>query len=179
MTAQLSTKQKTGQIHLNETILVVFVVLLIIFIGIFLFYRYSLASIEDTANTLSEQDATVLLAAFPNLAELRCHHTTCLDTAKFIPFMTLVRNHQLFYAQLLGKKTIRIEQLYPEPTSEDVCSLRHYQQIAYPLNCKSWTLYDNKPPQYTSKPVISTIVSLYFPETHTYHIGRMIIEVYR
>tara|TARA_Y100000310_G_scaffold1020_6_gene1473 strand:+ start:288 stop:824 length:537 start_codon:yes stop_codon:yes gene_type:complete len=177
MIAQQSTKKK-GQIQLNETIMVLFVIVIILFVGLFVYYKYSIASIKETAATLSEEETTILLAALLVLPELRCDEGTCLDTAKFLPFKQLTETKQLKYAQFLGSKTITIEQVYPPMTTETICTQNHYQQFTYPNNCKKWILYENKPVKYTNNPTISTIVSLYFPELQEYRIGRMHIEVY-
>ena len=176
MTAQQSTKK--GQIQLNETIMVLFVIVIILFVGLFVYYKYSIASIQETAATLSEEETTILVASLPVLPELRCDEGTCLDTAKFLPFKQLTETKQLQYAQLLGAKTITIEQVYPPMTTETLCTLNSYQQFSYPNNCKTWVLYDNKPTKYSSNPTLSTTVSLYFPEIDEYRIGRMHIEVY-
>ena len=173
---QQSTKK--GQIQLNETIMVLFVIVIILFVGLFVYYKYSIASIKETAATLTEEETTILLATLPTLPELRCDEGTCLDTAKFLPFKQLTETKQLQYAQLLGAKTITIEQVYPPMTIETMCTLNHYKQFTYPNNCNKWILYENKPAKYTNNPTISTTVSLYFPELQEYRIGRMYIEVY-
>ena len=147
--------------------------------GVFLFYKYSIANIQETASTLSDEEQTVLLASFPALPEVSCAVDSCLDTAKFLPFEVLVKSKQLTYANLFGAATIRVEQLYPIPVADVKCDINHYRDRTYPHNCNHWVLYENKPVSFTKEHKLSTVVSLHYPETNSYGVGRLHIEVYR
>lgn len=173
MTALHSTKH--GQVHINETILVLFMVIIIILIGITVYYKLSLSSLQQLGEDLSERDASILLAKAATLPELRCDHDECLDTAKFLPFQRLAQ-HDTYYRQALGNKKIAITQLYP-PTTPAPCDILHTSQADYPDTCDTWTLYEHNPAREPPR-ILSTIVSLYFPETKEYRIGRLTIEHY-
>lgn len=168
---------KRAEIEMTETILVLFALVLIIFIGIFVYYRFSVQHVQTVSQELSEQEASVLLATLSRLPEIRCSRDDCLDTGKFLPFSQLSRDSS-FYAGLLGSTQIIVHQLYPVVSSEDWCDFAHYQQSTYPDNCRSWVVYDRKPAQPKQEIIYSRPVSLYFPETHTYRIGRLEFHVF-
>ena len=176
MTAHRSTK---GQVQLNETFLVLFVVIILLLLGLFFYSTFLVQSLQDRAATLSERDATVLLARLTQLAELRCSDKPCLDTSKFLPFQTLAQQRRTTYTSLLGNQRIMVEELYPAPTSDAVCTKSLYLQTTYPGSCSRWILYDYKPSTTTSTQKFSTIVSLYYPENNHYTLGRLTLEVYR
>ena len=177
MTAQRSTKQ--GQVQLNETFLVLFIIIILLFLGLFLYSKFFFQSLEGRANTLSEQDSTVFLSKVTSLAELRCSDKPCLDTAKFLPFQALVQQQRTTYTALLGAQKISIEELYPQPTSPAYCAASLYLQPAYPGSCSKWILYEQKPSTSKSTQILSTVVSLYYPEEDLYTLGRLTLEVYR
>ncbi len=162
-----------GQVEINETLLVLFIIVLIIAIGMFVYFRFSLAHVQTVAGQLSEQDSTVLLASIGTLPEISCTQRDCIDTSKLLPFQTLLQKNQDYYTHLLGYKKIVITRLYPQPNGNDICSLASYSQEVYPDTCASWVVYDHYPVTINQKIVASTFVSLYFPELGEYHIGRL------
>lgn len=179
MTAQHSINlAKKGQVSFHETFLVLFIVILLLFVGLFLYYKYSLSSIQNAATTLKEEDATVLLASLAQLPELRCTAEVCLNTAHFLPFASLTQSQQAYYQQLFGYQTMTVEQLYPVPSAKQACTLQHYSQAAYPDNCNSWKLYDSRPSRFTGQYTVSTFVTLFYPEIDAYRLGRLSIIVY-
>ncbi len=176
MTAQHSTK---GQVHLHETFLVLFVIIILLLLGLLLYSKFFVQSLQTRAATLSERDATVLLTKLTSLAELRCSDKPCLDTSKFLPFQTLTQQRRASYAPLLGTLRITVEEIYPEPLTDAVCTKTLYLQPSYPGSCSQWVLYNQQPKTLTSTQKFSTIVSLYYPETQVYTLGRLHLEVYR
>ena len=175
MTARHSTK---GQVKLTETILVLFIIVLIISLGMFFYFRYSIEKVKIRGVELSERETSILLAKITTMPEIACENENCVDASKLLPFITILRDHQSYYGPLFGAKKITIERLYPAPATQAFCTTQMYNQADYPTNCHSWVIYDNKPSSYTNNPRISTPISLYFPEFDTYHIGRLTIEVY-
>ena len=176
MTVRPSTK---AQAQLSETFLVLFIVILLLFLGIFFYSKFFIQSLQNRADTLSEQDSTVFLSRVSSLAELRCSDKPCLDTSKFLPFQTLAQQRRALYTPVFGNQKITIQELYPVPSSDAVCTKTLYLQTSYPGSCSQWILYDQKPSSVTSTQKISTIVSLYYPEKDLYTLGRLTLEVYR
>ena len=175
MTAQHSTK---GQIQINETLLVLFALVLLIIVGIFVYYRFSLANVEHITDELTEQEASVLLASVSHLPELRCSHVNCIDTSKLLPFQTLARGDRAYYSRLFGAKRIMIEQTYPAPDTEHPCTITAYNQLIYPANCQHWIIYDQPPTSPHDLKKISTPITLYYPETDSYGVGKLEIGIY-
>ena len=166
-----------GQFEISESLLVLFVIVLIIAIGTFLYYRYSIQHIHQQGQVLQEEQASLLLARITAMPEIGCDRADCVDTAKLIPFHSLTRSQLKDYSNVFGTQRIVIYQLYPV-TQHFPCDTLTYQSIGYPENCDSWEIYSNKPQQITATTKISKIVSLYFPELHAYRIGKVEIETY-
>lgn len=177
MPAHKSTKR--GQVQLSETFLVLFIVIILLFLGLFFYAKFFTRSLQEQADTLTTRETTVLLAKITSLAEARCSDKPCLDTSKFLPFQTLTQQQRTAYRALFGNQKITVEELYPIPISTSACTKSLYLQTTYPGNCSRWTFYDQKPATVTSTQKVSTIVSLYYPEDDSYTLGRLTLEVYR
>ncbi len=167
-----------GQIEMNETIFVLFFIVLILAIGMVVYYRYFVENVQETAGQLSEQEASVLLASIIERAELRCSQGDCIDTSKIIPFSQVVKAHSSHYLRELGYKRITLEIMYPRSNSTRLCDLQAYQQSSYPENCASYIVYEQRLMKSTGKIVVGTPVSIYYPELNEYRIGRLVIESY-
>lgn len=175
MTARKSTK---GQVQLNETFLVLFILIILLFLGLFFYSKFMVRSLQEQADTLNEQETTALLARITSLAELRCSDKACLDTSKFLPFQTLAQQRRTTYTVLFGNQKITVEELYPVPASDAVCTKSLYLQTSYPGNCSRWILYEQQLVSLISTQKVSTVVSLYYPEQDLYTLGRLTLEVY-
>src|SRR3989338_5536758 len=103
MTAHTSSK---GQVHLNETFLVLFIVVILLFLGLFLYSKFFVASLQNRADTLSERDTTAFLARVTSLAELRCSDKPCMDTSTFLPFQSSLQRYRSYYVAILGNQRI-------------------------------------------------------------------------
>lgn len=174
-----SNNTSKGQIHLQETFFVLLLVVLLIFMGIFLYAKFFSGSLQQRADTLSEREATLFLARFSSLAEVRCSDKPCLDTSKFFPFQSLIQQHRTTYTQLLGNQKISVEEVYPVPLSPTPCTRALYLQPSYPGSCSQWTLYEQRPTTMKQTMTLSTVVSLYYPEKDLYTLGKLTVEVYR
>lgn len=177
MTARPSAKR--GQLPISESTMVLFIVVILIALGVFLYFKYSYQAVQNLGEDITEEDASLLLAVVPSLPELSCSVPGCMDTSKFLAFQALQRESGAFYRSILGAKRIRVEQIYPVPEGAGTCTPSAYNQLAYPGNCQFWVLYDGlgtKSSAYT----LSTPLSLFYPEQPRetrYGIGKLIIEV--
>jgi len=176
MTAPQFTKK--GQVEMNEMILVLFFIIILIAAGIFVYYRYSVQSIERAGEELEEQEASVLLTSVSHLGEIMCEKQNCVDTSKLLPFALVTQENPAYYSTLFGTKTIRVIRTYPIPKEHVICTPALYNQESYPRSCATYVIYSNKPPKPTRKIIISTPISMYYPELNSYYIGRLEIEVY-
>jgi hypothetical protein len=170
---------KKGQIHISETILVVFVMVILIIIGVVTYFKFSLEKSKTLEYELSERQATIMLAKIMNLDELACSDEDCIDTAKILPFKRALGGNFERYKKIFGRKKIVLNVLYPEPGTEAgvECDITKYIQVEYPNNCGIWEIYDYNPENELGAK-ISSIISLYFPEIDKYYVGRLEIEHY-
>jgi len=155
-----------------ETIIIIFAISILLILGVFTFYKYQLANIQDTGISINDQKITVLLATITQHPAIACNHENCIDTTKLLLFPAQD------YKELLGSTTITLQQIYPTPTINKQCTPQLYNQITYPNNCNHWIIY-NITQQGTEKNIISTPLALYYPETDTYRLGQLTIEANR
>ncbi len=167
MIAHQSTK---AQLEMNETIIVLFIIFVILIISIFFYYQYSINNIKKTGEEALTTSSSVLLSSISSLPDISCNKENCIDIIKLISFINQNKDYPIF-----DKKTITIEQVYPQPTLDKICTPILYNDINFPLNCKKFMLHKT---QGSNPKIISTPISLYYPQNKQYGIGKLIIEVY-
>ncbi len=168
-----------AQMQLNETILVMFVVVLMLIIGMIGYYRYSAQSLKNAGDDLVEEEVSVLLASVTEMPEISCSNDECLDMAKIAAFSKVSREEIQHYKGVFGSKRILVEALYPEASDQSECNMQKYNQVNYPENCRYWVVFDNKKSSFDSKIIVSSPISIYYPEMNRFAIGKIILEVYR
>jgi len=81
---------KKGQVQMQESIFVIFLVMLLILIGMVSFFKYSSAGIEESKLEYEDYRFKQLIGVIPNLPELRCSHLgvadECVDLLKVNAF---------------------------------------------------------------------------------------------
>ena len=170
-----------AQISFMETIMVTFVVVVLLGIAIFFYFRVYGQSLTETGEELRSRESVILLATLASLPEIQCStravEKPCVDALKVLAMKTLTQDLKDHYIPLLGRKTIRVEQLYPSvPLAE--CDVADFQQPTYPGACGRWTLYANSGPGSASTEILSTPISLYYPTVEQYAVAKLIVEVY-
>lgn len=172
MGARKSTK---GQLELSETTLITLVVVIIIGFAFFMYYKYSNESYNEAKDKISEEESSVLLSYVASMPEISCENN-CIDSSKFLAFKGLSNNRD--YLAVFRNKKITVEQAYPATNSTEECTALKFNQISYPSNCKYWVLYEKKPKLFNTNYIVSTPYSIYYPETDSYGIAIIKIEVY-
>jgi hypothetical protein len=169
MTAHQSTK---AQLEMTETIIVLFIFFIILIISIFFYYQYSIRSVQTSGEEALTTSSSVLLSSISSLPDISSNKVidNYIDATKLLIFTTLNKDYPIF-----DRKTITIEQIYPVPKSNDICTPLSYNKIDFPLNCKKFILHKT---QGNNPKIISTPIPLYYPEKQEYGIGKIIIEVY-
>jgi len=169
---------KKGQLQIQETILVVFIFIILIMFGLVFFYRVQLASINDDFNQFQNNKIIVDFLTLGDLPEFSCSklgiRESCIDTVKLNSFMALnnSKKYRDYYFDMFGYKNITIYQIYPERNTK-ICSPSNFEE------CGVWNIYVNKPlKQNGAKIVRSTPVSLYLPDKDQYAIGLLVVEAY-
>ena len=177
--------RKKAQLEMIEMLMVLIVIVIMISFGILFYYGFFISSIRKGGEVMANQEASVLLATIAFMPEFQCSVRTtdvsCIDTLKLYSFKRILREkkYQKHYVSLFKWKQIQFERIYPIPKSKEECKTTHYQALDYPENCAIWTVYNNSKLKYDSKVRISTPVSLYYPTTGEYAVGKLIIEAYR
>lgn len=161
-----------GQLQIQETIIVVFICVVLILIGLGVFYKYTMQTIqqeqlEHRQNTFDNQIIT--LTSEPLLAcEQLTQQRNCIDTTKLIALKQLdTRRLQ----KKFPNTKLTITQVYPQ-TQDAECTMQN------PTECNTYTLVDNKPQQVTSTRIQQTAMSLYNPLTKEFSIATVEIAGY-
>ena len=170
-------KRKRGQLQIQETILTIFIFIVLIMFGMIFFYRVQTSSIANDFREFEREKQSVDFITLGDLPEFSCSKMgikeNCIDVTKLIAFMSLVGNNQTkgYYFERFGYQNITIQQVYPEKNINK-CSISRME------DCGQWNVYIKRPAKVTSKTVRETPVSLYFPDKDEYSIGIMVVEAY-
>ena len=153
---------KKAELQMQETILVLFIFFIILVMGLVVFYRYNLGSIENYKIELEESEQYLLLSTLPNYLGYSYlgNNENAIDTSKLL-------NLNLS----LGFKKIIVEVVEPE-MQEIECSYNNYP------DCNRFLIYNKEPIEIKNKIIKSIPVSLYYPLESKYKSGRLIIEDY-
>lgn len=155
---------KKGEIQIQETILVIFIITLIISLGIFIFYNYNLNVVENERLEYEQVKIYNLLSIIPNMPEFQYSYLgnpeNAIDTSKLL---NLNLN--------MGNKEITIKQIYPKQNQEILCTNNNYP------SCNFYNIYSKK---LLSKNIniLRVPVSLYYPLTKEYRAGLLEIKWY-
>lgn len=171
-----------GQMQIQETILVVFIFVVLIIFGMVFFYRVQSASIADDFNKFQRERLAVDFVTFSDLAEFGCSRAgireNCVDTIKLAVFRDLAKGGSRdYYFGRFGHRNITIYQIYPEKNSAE-CNLQRS------TGCGIWNVYSEIPSNWRAKEARDIPVSLYFPcsepgcNEDSYSIGMMVVEDY-
>ena len=163
---------KKGQLQIQETIIVLFICVILILMGLGIFYKYTAQTISQEQIEYEQKKFDGKLITLPTHPLLVCSQLTqkqnCVDTAKAIA-VTKLDQKKLKKEFKEAKITLQIT--YPEQ-SEKECTFQN------PTGCNTYTIYNNQPTELTSTRIIETPVSVFNPLTNTYAIGKLSIEGY-
>ena len=90
--------EKKAQLEIHETILVIFIFIILLLVGITFFYRFSLQSIENIKEEHETAKFNELVSVIPNMAEIKCSHLTkeskCIDVIKLSSFVETSKKYK-------------------------------------------------------------------------------------
>lgn len=156
---------KKAEIQMQETILVIFIITIIIALGLFVFQRYNLNSLEQTKLEYEQIKTYNLLSILQNNPQLQYTNLgnpeNSLDTLKLL-------NLKL---ENLGEKEIIVKQIYPN-AQNITCTTKTYP------DCNSYLIYSKKTSKTKNVNIITLPVSLYFPLTNEYKAALLEIKWY-
>lgn len=159
---------------MHETIIVIFIFLVILAVGMIFFYKYQLGSIEADQVKYKQQQFENVLLAVPSFPEIRCSlygvSENCIDVSKVLAFNLVLQKNKDYYNTQYGMKNITIFSVYPLKNSVE-CTLSND-------NCGIWNVFNNKPLARKDFLRLESPVSLYNPKDESYSIGLMVVEEY-
>ena len=166
---------KRGQLQIQETILVVFIFIIMIILGMVLFFRFQENSLKNEIREFMIADFGNRLLSLPDSSEFAYTESgikkNTIDTTKLIALNNLVKKKERYYFSKFGYMNITIVQVYPSKNNNKCSS----SKIS---DCGVWNVYEKVPNEVNSRFRKETPVSLYFPDKDEYTIGLMLVEVY-
>lgn len=148
---------KRGQLQIQETGFIIFIVVLILLIGLVLFFQYQSRSIENLNEAYQEYKFENLISFLPSMPELR-------------------------YSSL-GKEEESID-FYKAKAFSEISDSSYYEsifgfkRISLRVSGESVVLYEKKLPGSNSLRKVTSPVSVYNPRDGRYYIGILEVERY-
>lgn len=160
---------KKAQVQINETILVLFIFLMILSIGLIGFYKY----IGYSNNKLIEQDRinkfNNMIGVFANIPEIKCSYLNedkeCVDALKLLSYSGKGE---------FGNARVSVIKVYPESSKVECTSAL----ITQGKDCGVFMIYDKSNSGYSNNEIIYSPVSLYYPNEDKYYLAQLKIEVF-
>ena len=162
-------RAQLGQIHMTETIVVLLIVFILLFAGIYIYYYFSIQGIQESGEDIREQKAQTQLQIISSMPEFSCTKFSCIDTLNLLAFKQVTKKEQ--YENTFGFKIIIIEQVYPETNNQE-CTMQNYP------DCNKYTIYNNPKSDFTEETSTSLPTTLYFQSENQYKIGKIILTNY-
>ena len=168
---------KKGQIEYMETIFVLLILTIIIFVGVVLIYSFYNRSLKEKGEEFPDIDAVTLTSSIIAMPEFTCgKNANCIDVLKIWAFQQTVHNKQ-YYHDLFKDKDVTVEIIYPTTTKKE-CGDVEVKQEAFPQNCNYFVIYNTTAIK-KNKEIIQTPVQLYFPLLDKKALGMLNIIVYK
>lgn len=122
-----------------------------------------------------------MLSILSSIPEIKCTQKAkeeeCVDTVKVLALKNIIPQNINYYRSTFGQRDITLEILYPKPSKKAECDQSAYKNAGYPSNCNEYIIFSSFT-KTSNKAILSTPVSIYFPETDTYGIGKLTITTY-
>jgi len=171
---------KKGQIHFIETIFVLLILVIIIFIGIIITYFSLNRELSEKKETLTTTDAIILTDSVISMPEFTCGKSSnCIDTLKIFAFQQILQDpiKRKYYSTLFGKKRITLQIIYPEINAhfDRFCSLNDFHD-GFSQECRYFLLYGGEEtPDFSQK--LESSAHVYIPSLDKRVLGILTIEV--
>lgn len=147
---------KKGQLHLTETIAVLFIFFVLIMFGIIFYYQYQQVSLKEKSEQLLQSRAVDVTLKTLFLPELICSRgdaepeDNCIDLMKLQHVNETFEKHLTdYYFNLFSYARIYVTEVYPTFNPPGECLANH-----------CWVLYDKQKPDVTKEEVTHFIVTL-------------------
>lgn len=147
---------RKGQLHITETVAVLFIFFILIMFGIIFYYKYQQVSLKEKSEELLQSRAVDVTLKTLFLPELLCTRgeaepeDNCIDMLKLAHANnTMARHLTDYYFNLFSYARIYVTEIYPQNNPPDEC---------LPGSC--WILYDKQKPDVTKEEATHFIVTL-------------------
>jgi hypothetical protein len=174
---------KKGMIEMMESFMVIFVIFILIGLGMFVYFKVSVSSTKETHADICLSQSAKIIAAIAEMPDISCKEKRpCIDAMKLDAFIERGQNEMnKVLESSVCPKNITIEQIYPElePGVKGLCNRQTGNPDFY-TRCNTWAVFrpTGTIPKTWASRNIETAVSLYYPATDTYGIGKLKITVY-
>ncbi len=184
--------RKKAQVHMSETIAVLFIFFVLVLFGLIFYYQYQKVAFAEKQEELLAARAmdTTLKALF--LPELQCSkqeaepEENCFDLMKLRGAGEVFKNNLAkYYFELFSYAKITVKQIYPlypvqDPVQNSAQSSLQGRQSSLQ---NSYILYDNPKPDFTRKELTYFVVTLKDETAGSYGLaeygfGYIQVEVY-
>ena len=166
---------KKGQLHMGESVMVVVIFVVILIMGMVFYFNFKSKDIDNTRQEINLESAEGLLSILSSIAEVKCSdkliERDCVDSSKLLAMDGIVNKYRDRYSKLFGSKKIVVEILYPKSEVSKKCTQKEYNLVDYPNNCNEFVIYE--PFSGGSDKSVSVPVSIYFPHSDSYGVGRL------
>ncbi len=166
---------KKAQLEIQETIIVVFIFVVLLSIGMLLFYRFQLSSLDQQKIEIEDKKFEMMLLTFPNSAEIECSSNlqtrNCIDSLKVLSLKKSIEQDPPSYFKKFGYKKITLTSLYPAKNNKECISTNLD-------DCGVWTIYNKPSPNQEKGIILRTPISIYYPQTESYGIGELRLEAF-
>ncbi len=183
--------KKRAQVQFMEMIFVLLILIVIIFIGMVIYYSFLNKGLKETGERFTDVDAIILTDSVSSMAELT-HETGVINSIKIFSLANILnsndQNYKEYYSGFFGNdKKVILEIIYPPVKEEDkktdctIGDIASHFSNDYPDNkCQKFTIYDpGIPSSNTNKEVRKNPISVYYPLKNEYKIGILSIEVFK
>lgn len=160
---------------MGESVMVIIVFVIILVMGLVFYFQFRSESIEGVGEEIRLRSSESLLSVFGSLPEVKCSEKLserdCVDSSKLLAMKSIVNKYRDKYTKLFGNRKVVVEILYPKPKVNVECTQTEYNLVDFPLNCNEFVIYE--PFSGGSDKSISVPVSIYFPHSDSYGVGRL------
>jgi len=189
---------KKAQVQFMEMIFVLLILVIIIFIGMIIYYSFLNKGLKEKSERFTEIDSIILTDSVASMAELT-HETGVINSVKLFSLADILTStdsasekYREYYRSFFGNdKKVTLEIIYPKPsgprsndnldcTAEDPA--RNFNtNYVIDDNCKFFTIYNPviNQARKSGSEIRKNPVSVYYPLTNQYKIGILTVEVYK
>jgi len=147
--------KKKGQLHISETIAVLFIFFVLVVFGLIFYFKYTQYALKEEQNQLSTARAIRTTSKVLFLPELACTRGSaepeddCIDVMKLRQLNATINRHlQEYYYNMFGYAKISVVKVYPkEPWAVQTEISNNSGNISFNLNVAAlgeerWVVYD-------------------------------------